>query len=530
MRLGSRMRAGYGQALRVTASSAAVLALAMTGAPSAGAAAAQPGRGSAGTAGRHADAARPGEREPALSTPACTDTWIGLSGGNWSTAADWSTGAVPGPSDVACITKAGASSYTVVLKSGTNVAGLMVGAPSGTTKQTLEVEADGGTLYLDLNGPSTVNQKGVLVMTSAGWTTELAGTGSLDNYGQLETVTGAGGGREFYLDIVNEPGGKMSIGSGAGATDQRESSLTNEGTLTVQAGSYFDFDPQGNGAFTQAGGTIANKGTLEVDYSTITQSGGTETGNPIEMYGDTLNDSAGPGGYTVLANSTLSGKIPRGQTVTVDGNSSTGVTLLISGNVANHGTFVMTSDASTGGGNTWVEEVSGTTPTFKNYGTFETVQGDGWTRYIWVKVINEPGGTMDLGAADNILTAGFTLTNDGTLGLADGVDLYLEGASNGNADYVQGSGGTLGIVVDSTSNTVSAIIQPTCGAAACVHQDIAIAGTLDITTVGSAAGTWVPLASGANQIIGTFSTVNSSVAYTVTYDGGPDQGDVTITS
>ena len=529
MRLGSRMRAGYGQALRVTASSAAVLALAMTGAPSAGAAAAQPGRGSAGTAGRHADAARPGEREPALSTPACTDTWIGLSGGNWSTAADWSTGAVPGPSDVACITKAGASSYTVVLKSGTNVAGLMVGAPSGTTKQTLEVEADGGTLYLDLNGPSTVNQKGVLVMTSACWTTELAGTGSLDNYGQLETVTGAGGGREFYLDIVNEPGGKMSIGSGAGATDQRESSLTNEGTLTVQA-ARLRLRSAGKRCVHPSGRhdrQQGHPGGRLLDDHAVRRHRDRQPDRDVRRHAQRLGL---PGGYTVLANSTLSGKIPRGQTVTVDGNSSTGVTLLISGNVANHGTFVMTSDASTGGGNTWVEEVSGTTPTFKNYGTFETVQGDGWTRYIWVKVINEPGGTMDLGAADNILTAGFTLTNDGTLGLADGVDLYLEGASNGNADYVQGSGGTLGIVVDSTSNTVSAIIQPTCGAAACVHQDIAIAGTLDITTVGSAAGTWVPLASGANQIIGTFSTVNSSVAYTVTYDGGPDQGDVTITS
>ena len=61
---------------------------------------------------------------------------------------------------------------------------------------------------------------------------------------------------------------------------------------------------------------------------TFTQSGGIESGNPVQIESVTLADSTGTGSFDVVGSSTLNGTIPSGQTVTVDG-STTSVNLAL---------------------------------------------------------------------------------------------------------------------------------------------------------------------------------------------------------
>ena len=65
---------------------------------------------------------------------------------------------------------------------------------------------------------------------------------------------------------------------------------------------------------------------MSENSGTFTESGGAESGNPVVLTGGTLADSAGPGSFLTQGTVTLTGTIPSGQTVTVDGsagNSST---------------------------------------------------------------------------------------------------------------------------------------------------------------------------------------------------------------
>jgi hypothetical protein len=57
----------------------------------------------------------------ASAEPLCTDTWTGPSEGAWQTASSWSTGGVPGSSDVACI----GVGKTVVVAEGADLTGVL---------------------------------------------------------------------------------------------------------------------------------------------------------------------------------------------------------------------------------------------------------------------------------------------------------------------------------------------------------------------------------------------------------------------
>ena len=70
-------------------------------------------------------------------------SWINPAGGDWFEGSNWDAGSPPGPGDIAAITLDG--TYTVTLDVDTTVAGLTLGAASGT--QTLEMVSR--TLTLD---------------------------------------------------------------------------------------------------------------------------------------------------------------------------------------------------------------------------------------------------------------------------------------------------------------------------------------------------------------------------------------------
>ena len=101
----------------------------------------------------------------------------------------------------------------------------------------------------------------------------------------------------------------------------------------------------GNSSFTQAAGSLTLTGTFNENSGTFTQSGGTESGNPVGITGGTLADSGGSGTFLATGTYDLTGTIPSGQTVTADGAAGS-ITTEITSAVTVDGTLTLESGAS----------------------------------------------------------------------------------------------------------------------------------------------------------------------------------------
>jgi RHS repeat-associated protein len=147
----------------------------------------------------------------------CTNTWTGPSEGEWTTAGDWSTGAVPTSTSVACI----GSGDTVNVTGGTNQAGVVQG--DGT------LAISGGSLEV----ASALEVSRIASLTLAGGT--LNGPAIFDVVDSLlwtaGTMSGSG-------STVLESGGTGTINPGSyGSVYLAERTLANQSTLTWSTGS-----------------------------------------------------------------------------------------------------------------------------------------------------------------------------------------------------------------------------------------------------------------------------------------------------
>jgi hypothetical protein len=149
--------------------------------------------------------------------PACTDTWVGGSYESWEIPWDWSSGSLPGPSDVACI----GPETTIEI-------------PEGATNQ-VGVVRDEGELFIwhasfELTDAVHASTVSTLIMP--------------DGFGGGGTLTGAG---NLYVSSHLELEGGVMSGSGqtilepAATGTLKGGSLTgraliNEGTLTLGEG------------------------------------------------------------------------------------------------------------------------------------------------------------------------------------------------------------------------------------------------------------------------------------------------------
>ena len=97
--------------------------------------------------------------------------WTNSSGGNWSSAANWSSGTVPGPSDNALITSVG--NYTVTLDVDASVASLTLGGATGTQSFSIPSHT------LTLQSTSSIGANGVIALIGG----ILAGVGPITNRG-----------------------------------------------------------------------------------------------------------------------------------------------------------------------------------------------------------------------------------------------------------------------------------------------------------------------------------------------------------
>jgi len=363
----------------------------------------------------------------------CTDEWTNTSGGNWTTASDWSTGSVPGSSDVACVISPG--TYSVVMNNSETVSGLIVGTSATTSPgaQTLDLQAAGpGSVSLSF-GSATVGKHGVFSLDSIDADAySLISGGTLTNSGTFHTVAGSGGTRYIRANIVNTATGTVVMGAASSLFDEAFS-FTNSGAFTVLPGS--GFGTNGGATFSQSGGTLANKGSMLIDDTTFDQSGGTDSGNAITFVSSDVNDSAGAGTFLFQCTNDLSGTVPGGQSIDVQANGCGNASIQLVGNVVNKGT--LTLDSTDGDSSSYLSDtVSGDVLT--NNGTLQTVAGAGGTRFLRMDVMNAAGGTVLVGATDSRFDQTYTFTNNGSFTVSPGGGF----STNGSATFTQ-SGGTL---------------------------------------------------------------------------------------
>jgi hypothetical protein len=433
---------------------------------------------------------------PSAALPSCTDNWVGPSSGttNWNaSSSDWSSG-FPTSSSVVCISEPG--TYTVDLNSSSNssIGALQVGGGSSGT-QTVVVDGSSANVTLSLASASTVASGGVLALAPSSGYTILSGPGVTVNSGGTFSTSGASNTAYLRSSITNN--GTVTIGAANTAQDQ-STSTANDGTFTVAGGGNLSVS-SGSGSFINAGAMTVTGGLTE-SSGTFTQTSGSIAGSPVLLTGGALVDTAGTGAFDVKSNVSMSGTIPAGQTVTVDGSTTNTELTLTGTSVTDDGTLAL--DPNSG-----YAMVDGSPLTVASGASLGT-SGTSNTAYLRVPVTNQAGGTVTIGAADTRQDSNTATSNAGTFQVANGGHLTLSGSST-----LTGAG-TLGVTVNGTSGT---------GGISGPGITLASGSTLAVATVGTpTVGTvFTPI---GGPVTGTFTTLSFGPnAYAVAYPGGAVQ-------
>jgi hypothetical protein len=147
--------------------------------------------------------------------------WTNSVGGNWSTAVNWNTGTVPGPSDNVLLTNSG--NYTVTLDVDATIASLSLGGASGA--QTLSDSSH----TITINAAITINANGVLNLINSTAT----GVGILTNRGTLNNDNST-----INASLVNQG---LLVFRGFG--NNLEGTFENQAVATLRVMGDGDFSP-----------------------------------------------------------------------------------------------------------------------------------------------------------------------------------------------------------------------------------------------------------------------------------------------
>ena len=355
-------------------------------------------------------------------------SWKSAVAGNWTTAADWSTGAVPGAADAVTIGVSGY--YTVTLTTLVTVgsiavsdagATLAISDPSKTesiagdlsNSGTVEVDASGnGGTAVDIAG--TLTNSGTLslgnksgsgsalsetVVTAAG----LVNTGTIVLEGPFSTVLDITAAAPTTLTGTVELHGNSRLEFASGGI----TAIASGATLLEDSGAAVVALASNTGANSALAGLASNAGsTIFENGAALTIAGNFDNRNLLEV------DESGDGGSSLTV----------GKTLTNNGQLYIGNSGLIAdatvtaGAVSNSAGIYLTSGTA--------RAALAVTEAFGNTGTI--IDGDG-------------------GGAGSSVTVGGTLTNGGALYLQNGATLS---ATTGltNSDYLEvdasGSGGS----------------------------------------------------------------------------------------
>lgn len=388
------------------------------------------------------------------SAAACTKSWVG-GDGTFNEAAKWSPNGVPGANDDVCITAApsGSDTYTVTYEppqivGGPELNSLTLGGASGA--QTLLLTAPThGNQVLVLKAPSTVNPHGVIRFDTPNASATIDSTydvhdvasGSLSNHGQINAVAGDA---KIELPLTNESDGVVDAAAGNLKYDL--GAFDNQGSVTVESGASFDVIQRFSilATFLNTAGSLNVLGNFTLDNGSYTQKDGVTTGKGPTLIHATLNDiGSGGGPITIEAGASfLTGAVPHGQTLTVDGP------LFIGSSVTNNGDIVLKTNGVLGlaglingitGGLANAGEV-------QNHGTIETV-GSGQAE-IAIKVTNFSDGLVDItqGSTVQDFATPNVFDNQGTFTVEPGATYTVK-----NFSKFTNTAGSLNAKVDGTA-------------------------------------------------------------------------------
>ncbi|MFL5912917.1 MAG: LamG-like jellyroll fold domain-containing protein, partial [Gaiellaceae bacterium] len=414
------------------------------------------------TATNSAGSASASSAQTAVVVNACTDTWTGSAGDSfWSTAGNWSTGAVPTANDQVCVNSTGtvkvnsgnASVWTVQDAQGT------LSVINGSTLQPTDASGTSTVQALSLgsgnvSGAGALNVTGTLTWTSgtmsgSGSTTLAAGGTATIDPGANNGVTLSG--RTLNnAGTVNEPSGELMGQNGAAINNSGNWTVNGEGS----AGGYY----YAGLAYTGTGATptFENTGTL---HKTI------GTGSTNVMFGfdnaGTVDDQTGQlnfqdggisgrtaggswsasgagssikfssGTYTLGSNVPMTGLIIWANGVTVNAASIQGPAATLNGQ---GGTLSLT-DTSTASN---VQGLTISGGTLSGAGTLNVSSTLTWTSGTMAGTgVTALGagvtGTIDPGANNGVTLNGRTLNNAGTVNQPTGELMGQNGGAINNS-------------------------------------------------------------------------------------------------
>lgn len=321
--------------------------------------------------------------------------------------------------------------------------------------------------------------------------------GAIDNAGTFSVAAGAGCGPDGPL--TNLAGGTVAVRG----TLYLEGAypVVNDGSFTVKEGG--TFEDNGEGSFTNAAtGTVTNDGDFKVDGSGIsfTSDGALGGTQPITLVDTSLADQAGAGTFVLWGTVVVTGTVPEGQTLHLQGTPGYGPGILSLGGatLTNDGTITL----GTLNGNAAEIVTGGAGGSLDNYGTIVLLAPptgvSGFWDALYTPITNNTGGTvLVLGPVAYLgdpsgYGSGVTLNNDGTLTFAAGAQLILEGGEgtpSQGSSIVMGANATLNFTIDVKAGAPTAVAQLVQGAYG-PDGSLVLGGTLSITTLGAPSGSF----------------------------------------
>ncbi len=327
------------------------------------------------------------------------------------------------------------------------------------------MEGSGSTLHSVLSVPHGITNRGTLILTSNGTLGRAdiqVDEGAIllnESEGLIELRSPTSSrNRDFLADLDNH--GTISVLDNAIARFNRENGIfTNRGTLSTGTAGGAEVFP--GRTFVQADGSLANAGTFTVNQGIFQHTGGSITGNPIEMNSASLaiGPYAGEGGFLFRnANNTITGNPIAGYAITLEGSGSTAHAILQANDgFTNFGSIKLASNGTVGraelrvAAGTLVNE--GTieflspassrdrdlTGNVENLGTVAVLDnaiarfgedGDVFTNLNTLRT--GPQGSFTLAAGRTLVQAGGSLENEGTVEVNQGSFQHTGGTISGN--------------------------------------------------------------------------------------------------
>jgi hypothetical protein len=405
--------------------------------------------------------------------PSAERRWINPAGGNWSVAANWLNGLVPGPDEIAIIDEPG--TYQVNVDVNATVSQLRLGAATGT--QTLSVNSSrtltvlnggsggaGGRLQLSTGTLSNGGGLRVKQVTLSGGT--LAGGGGLT---VEDSFAWTGGTMNGSGSLVVASGASGSISGTAGKTLNGGWQLINEGTVGMSGGSLSLFNSSAGNATLDNRGTftisdeadinwvnfnsalpvfVKNSGTfVKSGAATITELRPSQLINSgeIRVESGTLQFAAqthhsgvlngGAGSILDLSSGTFT--LAAGAVFITEGALRiTGGTLAVNESITCNGGIEITSGGLTVNTTMEIPSLTMSSGTLAGSGVLTIANSLSWTGGTMngsgsLVVASSASGSIS-GTAGKTLNGGWQLINEGTVGMSGG-NLSLFNSSAGNA-------------------------------------------------------------------------------------------------